>query len=58
MKIIMTHANINLIQDEGMELLFNPPTAQPPDDHFIVPSGIRPTLQLTRIEVQQMLFLS
>ena len=30
---------------------FTPPTASPPHTHYIVPSGIRPILQKTRIEV-------
>ena len=34
-----------------MELPFAPPTAELPDKHFIVPSGIRPILQKTRMEV-------
>ena len=32
---------------------FSPPTASPPYAHYIVPSGIRPILQKTRIEVRR-----
>ena len=40
------------MQDEGtFELPFDPPVAPEPHKHFIVPSGIRPVLQRTRIEV-------
>ena len=41
----------SLSQDEGNELPFTPPTASPPHTHYIVPSGIRPILQRTRVEV-------
>ncbi|KAL5471556.1 hypothetical protein EMCRGX_G029681 [Ephydatia muelleri] len=44
-------AAFELLLDEGGDLPFQPPTAPPPDRHFIVPSGIRPILQKTRIEV-------
>ena len=37
--------------DEGGELPFTPPKASPPHTHYIVPSGIRPVLQKTRVEV-------
>ena len=37
-------------QDNGdVDLPFAPPTSD--EGHFLVPSGIRPTLQKTRIEV-------
>ena len=44
-------AGFELILDEGGELPFTPPKASPPHVHYIVPSGIRPILQKTRIEV-------
>jgi hypothetical protein len=44
-------AAFELLLDEGGELPFTPPTAMPPHIHYIVPSGIRPVLQKTRIEV-------
>lgn len=44
-------AGFELILDEGGELPFSPPKASPPHLHYIVPSGIRPILQKTRIEV-------
>ncbi len=44
-------AGFELLLDEGEELPFTPPKAAPPYAHYIVPSGIRPILQKTRIEV-------
>ena len=44
-------AAFELIRDEGGELPFTPPKASPPLTHYIVPSGIRPILQKTRVEV-------
>jgi hypothetical protein len=42
-------AAFELFLDESMELPFAPPTAA--EGHFTVPSGIRPTLQRTRMEI-------
>ncbi len=44
-------AAFELLVDEGGELPFYPPKASPPYIHYIVPSGIRPTLQKMRVEV-------
>ena len=44
-------AGFELLLDEGGDLPFTPPKASPPRMHFIVPSGIRPVLQKTRVEV-------
>lgn len=44
-------AGFELLLDEGGELPFTPPKASPPHTHYIVPSGIRPVLQKTRVEV-------
>lgn len=49
-------AAFELLLDEGGELPFTPPKASPPHIHYIVPSGIRPVLQKTRVEVSQFLF--
>lgn len=43
--------SLHIHQDEGGDLPFQPPSAPLPARHFIVPSGIRPILQKTRIEV-------
>eukprot|EP00731_Ephydatia_muelleri_P020356 Em0013g83a len=44
-------AAFELLLNEGGDLPFEPPKAPSPARHFIVPSGIRPILQKTRIEV-------
>ncbi|XP_064383023.1 myoferlin-like isoform X2 [Halichondria panicea] len=44
-------AGFELLLDEGGELPFTPPKASPPHTHYIVPSGIRPVLQKTRVEI-------
>ena len=44
-------AAFELLLDEGGELPFAPPKASHPHTHYLVPSGIRPVLQKTRIEV-------
>ena len=43
---------LHLYQDEGAEMPFLPLTAAPPLKHYIVPTGIRPNLQNTRVEVR------
>ena len=44
-------AAFELLLDEGGEMPFAPPKASLPHTHYLVPSGIRPVLQKTRIEV-------
>ena len=46
-------AAFELLLDEGGELPFAPPKASHPHTHYLVPSGIRPVLQKTRIEVSE-----
>ena len=49
-------AAFELLLDEGGEMPFAPPKASLPHTHYLVPSGIRPVLQKTRIEVLYLLY--